>query len=99
MFQGSRVRPVHRADNFTAMLILISQPYRPPRYAAGIALLYFTCLHILFILSAHPCSSSILLLCMHFATLSEHRFFIYPHSLACTPVLYLCALALSATCT
>jgi hypothetical protein len=39
MSEGSKVRPVRRADNL-ATIINISQPYRPPRPVTGIALLY-----------------------------------------------------------
>jgi hypothetical protein len=47
MFLGSKVRLVHRADNFTAIyepivcaFLNISQPNRPPRPVTGIALLF-----------------------------------------------------------
>jgi hypothetical protein len=49
MFLGSKVRPVHRADNLTAIMrrssrqcgiLNISQPYRPPMPVTGIALLF-----------------------------------------------------------
>jgi hypothetical protein len=49
MFLGSKVRPVRRADNLTAIcerlfrqcgILDISQPYRPPRSVTGVTLLY-----------------------------------------------------------
>jgi hypothetical protein len=49
MSLGSRTRPERRADNLTAIceplsrqcgIPKISQPYKPPRPATGIALLY-----------------------------------------------------------
>jgi hypothetical protein len=46
MFLWNKMRPVRRADNLAAMcesiqcgILNISQPYRPPRPAKGIALL------------------------------------------------------------
>jgi hypothetical protein len=51
MFPGSKVRWVRRADKLTSIyepiayqcgILNISEPYRPPRYVTGIALLYFT---------------------------------------------------------
>jgi hypothetical protein len=55
MFLGSKVRPVHRAENFaticvpivyTIFFINISQPYRPPRLVTGIALLLLYCFYV-----------------------------------------------------
>jgi hypothetical protein len=44
MFLGSKVRPVRRADNLTAIcepiVLNIAQPYRSPRPVTGIALLF-----------------------------------------------------------